>query len=173
MYLRSMNNNAKKEKSDNYGMATWECFRVPKENPQYLSISETIEMAKKAGGENHGFRFIQLPYNMYYDQAMMLKNHQINGKDVSTLEAATHFGIGVFTSVPLMQGRLLQPGVLPDFGGLGPSQRCLQFIRSTPGVVAPLIGQKTQSHVDQNMQVMKIPPMKDSEFSELVKKLAS
>lgn len=156
-----------------YGMATWECFRVPKENPQYLLLSDVMNLAKKVGGENHGFRFIQLPYNMYYDQAFMLKNQQVNGTDVSILEAAISLGVGVFTSVPLMQGRLLAQGVLPDFGGLTPSQRCLQFIRSTPGVIAPLVGQKSSEHVAENLQVMKSSPMKDAEFSDLVKKLVS
>ena len=56
-----------------YGMATWECFRVSNDNPQYLSLEETVNLAKKIGGENHGFKFIQLPFNMYYDQAL-LKN---------------------------------------------------------------------------------------------------
>lgn len=156
-----------------YGMATWECFRVPKDNQHYLSLYDTVNMAKKVGGAEHGFRFIQLPYNLYYDQAFMLKNQQIDGKDVSILDAALSLGIGVFTSVPLMQGRLLAPGVLPDFGGLAPSQRCLQFIRSTPGVVAPLVGQKNPAHVDENLQIMKSAPMKNEEFAELVKKLVS
>lgn len=158
-----------------YGMATWECFRVPKENSHYLSLEETIKTANKVGGESHGFRFIQLPYNMYYDQAFMLKAQLVNGKEMSILDAATALGIGVFTSVPLMQGRLIEPGVtLPDFSGLStPSLKCLQFIRSTPGVVAPLVGQKTQSHVDQNLQIMKTPPMQNTEFAELVKKLVS
>jgi aryl-alcohol dehydrogenase-like predicted oxidoreductase len=157
-----------------YGMATWECYRVSKENPQHLSLSDTVALAKKVGGEDHGFRFIQLPYNLYYDQAFMLKSQSLNGNDVTILDAARTLGIGVFTSVPLMQGRLLAPGTIPDFGGIAqPSLRCLQFIRSTPGVVAPLVGQKSQSHVDQNLQIMKIPPMKEQEFSELVKKLTA
>ena len=157
-----------------YGMATWECYRVPKESPHYLSLQDTVNLAKKAGGQNHGFRFIQLPYNLYYDQALMLKSQPVNGNDVSVLEAAISLGIGVFTSVPLMQGRLLAPGTVPEFGEISqPSLRCLQFIRSTPGVLAPLVGQKTQSHTDQNLKIMKIPPMKESEFTELVKKLVS
>lgn len=157
-----------------YGMATWECYRVPKDNPQYLSLYDTIEIARKAGGQNHGFRFIQLPYNLYYDQAYMLKSQQISGNDASLLDAAMSLGIGVFTSVPLMQGRLLAPGTIPEFGNISqPSLRCLQFIRSTPGVLAPLVGQKTQSHVDQNLQIMKIPPLSTQEFSDLVKKFSS
>lgn len=154
-----------------YGMATWECFRVPPENAQYLSLKDTVEMAKKVGGEKHGFRFIQLPYNMYYDQALMKKNQLFNGDSISILESAVRLGIGVFTSVPLMQGRLLNPGVMPEFNNLKPSLRALQFIRSSPGVLAPLIGQKSIEHVSENMEIMKIPSIPEDEFLALVKKL--
>ncbi len=156
-----------------YGMATWECFRVPPENPQHLSLKETVEMAKKIGGENHGFRFIQLPYNMYYDQALLAKNQLFDGDLISILDAASRLGIGVFSSVPLMQGRLLNPGVMPEFGDLKPSHRALQFIRSSPGVLAPLVGQKSPDHVEENMEIMKIPPIPEGDFLSLVKKLTS
>ena len=156
-----------------YGMATWECFRVPTDNPQYLSLEDIVNMAKKIGGENHGFKFIQLPFNLYYDQALLGKTQTIQNNPVSVLESATRLGIGVFTSVPLMQGRLLQPGVMPEFSDLKPSLRALQFIRSSPGVIAPLVGQKSTEHVTENLEVMKIPPYSDEEFLGLVKKLTS
>ena len=156
-----------------YGMATWECFRVSSDNPQYLSLQETINMAKEVGGENHGFRFIQLPFNMHYDQALLKKNQLLDGFPVSILEAASKLGIGVFTSVPFMQGRLLGPGVIPEFNDLKPSLRALQFIRSSPGVLAPLVGQKSTEHVSENLEIMKIPPLNDDEFISLVKKLTT
>lgn len=156
-----------------YGMATWECFRVEPDNPQYLSLEETVNMAKEVGGENHGFRFIQLPYNMNYDQALLAKNQLIGTEHVSILESAVRLGIGVFTSVPFMQGRLLQPGVMPEFHDLKPSLRALQFIRSTPGVLAPLVGQKSTEHVSENLEIMKIHPLSEDDFLALVKKLTS
>lgn len=156
-----------------YGMATWECFRVPKEHPQYLSVMDVLHIAQEIGGDDHGFRFIQLPYNLYLDQAFMLKNQHVDGYDMSILDAAQRSGIGVFTSVPLMQGRLLAPGVLPDFIDLGPSLKCLQFIRSTPGVLAPLVGQKTPAHVEENLEILKIPPLGKDGFDSLLKKLTS
>lgn len=156
-----------------YGMATWECFRVTKENPQYLSLEETIAIAKKVGGENHGLKFIQLPFNMYYDQALLTKNQTLQNQNMSILEAATRLNIGVFTSVPMMQGRLLTPGTMPEFGELKPSLRALQFIRSSPGVLAPLVGQKTTEHVSENLEIMNIPPLSEEEFLALVKKLTS
>ena len=154
-----------------YGIATWECFRVSSDNPQYLSLQDTIELAKKVGGENHGFRFIQLPFNMHYNQALLVKNQTLDGILVSVLEAAVKLNIGVFTSVPLMQGRLLAPGAMPEFNDLKPSLRALQFIRSSPGVLAPLVGQKSSEHVSENLEIMKIPPMPEDEFLVLVKKL--
>ena len=156
-----------------YGMATWECFRVTKDNPQFLSLEDTVNLAKKIGGTNHGFRFIQLPFNMHYDQALLGKNQMINDKQVSILESATSLGIGVFTSVPFMQGRLLASGVMPEFNDLKPSLRALQFIRSSPGILAPLVGQKSTEHVSENLEIMKIPPIPKDEFLTLVKKLTS
>jgi aryl-alcohol dehydrogenase-like predicted oxidoreductase len=156
-----------------YGMATWECFRVGTENPQYLSLENIVEMAKKIGGDNHGFKFIQLPYNMNYDQALLSKNQTIQSKPVSILESAVTLGIGVFTSVPFMQGRLLAPGVMPDFNDLKPSLRALQFIRSSPGVLAPLVGQKSSEHVMENLEIMNIPPITHDNFLDLVKKLTT
>ena len=157
-----------------YGMATWECFRVPDTDVQYLSLEDTVNMAKRVGGQNHGFRFIQLPFNLHYDQALLARNQLLDSQKVSVLEAATKLGVGVFTSVPFMQGRLLQPGVMPDFHSeLLPSLRALQFLRSTPGVLAPLVGQKTAEHVNENLKIMDIPPIPQDEFAALVKKLTS
>ncbi|BDQ30852.1 aldo/keto reductase [Nitrosopumilus zosterae] len=156
-----------------YGMATWECFRVPHDSPQYLSLEDTVNLAKKIGGEDNGFRFIQLPFNMHYDQALLGKNQLLKSKQVSILEAAASMGIGVFTSVPFMQGRLLTPGVMPEFNELKPSLRALQFIRSSPGVLAPLVGQKSVEHVSENLEIMKIPPIPEDDFLALVKKLTS
>lgn len=156
-----------------YGMATWECFRVPKDNSQYLSLEDTVALAKKIGGENHGFRFIQLPFNLYYDQALLGKNQLFETKNVSILEAGVNLNVGIFTSVPLMQGRLLAPGVMPEFSNLKPSLRALQFIRSAPGVLAPLVGQKSTEHVTENMEIMTVSSLSENEFVALVKKLTS
>jgi len=81
------------------------------------------------------------------------------------------FEVGVFTSVPLMQAKLLSPGAMPEFGKLNAVMRALQFTRSTPGVLSPLVGHKLESHVDENLGIMKISPMSENEFHDLVKKL--
>ena len=156
-----------------YGMATWECFRTTPENPLFLELAEVMDLAIQAGGNEHGFRFIQLPFNLMLDQAYMIKNHGVDGKTVSALEAAQKFNLGVFTSVPLMQGKLLTTNIIPEFGNSSVSVRLLQFVRSTPGITAPLIGHKSESHVKENMDIMKIPPLSESEFDELLKKMVN
>jgi aryl-alcohol dehydrogenase-like predicted oxidoreductase len=154
-----------------YGMATWECFRVPNDNPQFLELSNVMSLANEVGGPEHGFRFIQLTFNMYIDQALILKNQSYDGATESILEVAKKFEVGVFTSVPLMQAKLLSPGVMPEFGTLKPSLRALQFTRSTPGVLTPLVGHKSNTHVQENIEILKIPPLSEPDFYELVKKL--
>ena len=157
-----------------YGMATWECFRVPKDNPQYLSIVDIVKLSKEVGGAESGFRFIQLPYNMYLDQALTLKNQDIDGEQYSILDASMKLGVGVFTSVPLMQAKLLAPNILPEFGGLSkPSQRAIQFVRSTPGIIAPLVGQKSQIHIQENLDLLSKSVLSEIEFSDLIKKLSA
>jgi aryl-alcohol dehydrogenase-like predicted oxidoreductase len=154
-----------------YGMATWECFRVTQENPLFLQLSEVMDLAMEVGGTEHGFRFIQLPFNLMLDQAYLTKNHNVGGKTVSALEAAKEFNLGVFTSVPIMQGKLLAANAIPEFGNFSASVRLLQFVRSTPGITAPLIGHKLESHVKENMNVMKIPPLSELEFNDLIKRM--
>ena len=157
-----------------YGMATWECFRTDEGNNMFLSLEKVIDIAKKITGEDHGFRFIQLPYNFHFDQAYIKENQLYKQEQISILECAQRLGIGVFTSVPLMQGKLLEwVKNCQVFSNFSPSVGALQFVRSTPGVLAPLVGQKSDAHVSENLEVMKIPPFSENEFHDTVKKLVS
>jgi aryl-alcohol dehydrogenase-like predicted oxidoreductase len=157
-----------------YGMATWTCFRVPHEDREYLSLESAVKIAQSVGGNEHGFRFIQLPYNLAYSEALMLRNQSVGSeKNLTILEAAAKLKIGVFTSIPLFQGRLLQSRI-PDYGGLSdPVAKLVQIVRSSPSVIAPLIGQKKAEHVRQNLQVANVPPLSADEFKQAVKALTS
>ena len=73
-----------------------------------------------------------------------------------------------------MQGRLLDWAKdKPDLSTVSPSVGLLQFIRSTPGVLAPLVGQKSDAHVTENLEVMKIDPLSQDDFIKTVKNLTS
>ena len=155
-----------KNKIRYYGMATWTCFRVGEENKEYLSLDEVYNIAKSVGGIDHGFRFIQLPYNLAYSEALFLKNQNVGfEKNLTILEAAKRLKIGVFSSVPLLQGKLIQTKI-PDYseGLTDPVMKLLQIIRSSPSIIAPLIGQKKMDHVKKNNKISEIPPLNEEEF---------
>jgi aryl-alcohol dehydrogenase-like predicted oxidoreductase len=155
-----------KNKIRYYGMATWTCFRVGEENKEYLSLDEVYNIAKSIGGIDHGFRFIQLPYNLAYSEALFLKNQNVgNEKKLTILEAAKKLKIGVFSSVPLLQGKLIQTKI-PDYSETltDPIMKLLQIIRSSPSIIAPLIGQKKMEHVNKNNKISEIPPLSEEEF---------
>jgi len=149
-----------------YGMATWTCFRVSEENKEYLSLAEVYNIAKSIGGIDHGFRFIQLPYNLAYSEALFLKNQNVgNEKKLTILEAAKKLKIGVFSSVPLLQGKLIQTKI-PDYskGLTDPIMKLVQIIRSSPSIIAPLIGQKKMDHVNNNNKISEVRPLSEEEF---------
>ena len=157
-----------------YGMATWTCFRAKPNDDEYLSLEACVKEAERVGGKGHGFRFIQLPYNLAYSEALMLHNQTVGSeKNLTILEAANRLGMGIFTSIPLFQGRLLEAKI-PDFGGLTEIvPKLLQIVRSSPSVIAPLVGQKKPEHVEENLKIAKHPPLGQQEFAEAVKVLTS
>src|SRR6185437_7716935 len=152
-----------------YGMATWTCFRVPQDNKEYLSLQEVVKLAEKVGGKEHGFRFIQLPYNLAYSEALLLKSQSVGGqKNLTILEAAETLGIHIFTSIPLFQSRLLRAQI-PDYMGLSDQVlKLVQVIRSSPSVIAPLIGYKTREHLEQDLKIAEIPPLNSKEFEQVI-----
>ncbi|HEY1249414.1 MAG TPA: aldo/keto reductase [Nitrososphaera sp.] len=156
-----------KNKIRYYGMATWTCFRVPPDSPEYLSLEQVVKYAESVGGRNHGFRFIQLPYNLAYSEALLLRNQTVGSeKNLTILQAATKLNIGIFTSIPLFQGRLLH-GDVPSYGNVNdPISKLVQIIRSSPAVIAPLIGQKKPEHVEENLKIANIPPLSKDEFNK-------
>ncbi|MFN2434420.1 MAG: aldo/keto reductase [Nitrososphaeraceae archaeon] len=153
-----------------YGMATWTCFRLSQNEREYLSLKEMVKIAEKVGGKNHGFRFIQLPYNLAYREAYLLKNQSIGvDNGLTILEACNRLNIGVFTSVPLLQAKLFGAKI-PDYLGYNDQLlKIVQIIRSTPNVIAPLIGQKKPNHVKENNELAKVAPLTTVEFSEAIK----
>jgi aryl-alcohol dehydrogenase-like predicted oxidoreductase len=157
-----------------YGMATWTCFRVPVGSQEYFSLEQAVKCAESVGGKDHGFRFIQLPYNLAYSEALLLKNQSVGSEEnLTILQAAAKLDIGIFTSIPLFQGRLLRSQI-PDYGNItDPVAKLLQIIRSSPSVIAPLIGQKKVEHVEENIKIANIPPLSEEEFKQAVRVLTN
>jgi aryl-alcohol dehydrogenase-like predicted oxidoreductase len=156
-----------------YGLATWNGFRVPFEHKQHLDLYEIYNIAKEVGGENHHFRFIQLPYNLAMTEAYTLKNQLYNDTYYSTLELAEILGIYTYISAPLFQGRILRPldeKIKKLFKVEKDIHVPIQFVRSTPGVGTVLIGMSKLNHLIENIQIENYPKLTNQEFICIIQK---
>ncbi len=149
-----------------YGMATWSCLRVGKDEPEHVNLDDVVDVAREVGGEEHGFRFVQLPFNVAMNEALTQKSQRIADEPLTTFDAASRLGVGVFTSVPLSQARLLNQTRVPELEG-SRALSLIQFARSAhPAILAPLIGQKSPEHVKENLRIATMPPLGEAEFKE-------
>lgn len=149
-----------------YGLASWICFRVPGRDHEHLNLEDVADVARNVGGEEHGFRFIQLPFNVAMTEALTVNNQRIADEPMSTFEAAERLGIGVFVSAPLAQGRLVAHPQMPETQGLKVLS-LLQFVRSAhPAIIAPLVGQKDSAHVRDNLRLSSIAPLDTDDFEK-------
>lgn len=154
-----------------YGAATWHGFRRDPTAADYLSLQDVLAAARAAGGPDHHFRVIQLPYNLAMPEAFTRANQRVGGDVVSTLEAAQRLGVYVMASASVYQGQLarnLPPVVAEYLPGLATdAQRALQFVRSTPGIGTALVGMKSASHVTENAVVATVQPLPWEQFKRL------
>lgn len=158
-------------KIGSYGTATWNGFRQPPTAQDYLSLAELEKIAREAGGAQHHFRVIQLPYNLAMPEAFTRANQSVDGEAVPLLEAARRLGIYVMISASIYQGQLSRN--LPAFLGevlaglTTDAQRAIQFVRSTPGVGTALVGMKRGAHVEENAALARVAPVPWGKFQKL------
>ncbi|HYP26545.1 MAG TPA: aldo/keto reductase [Blastocatellia bacterium] len=154
-----------------YGTATWNGYRQPPRSRDYLSLAEIEQAARDAGGDDHHFRVIQLPYNLAMPEALTSGNQTVEGNQMSAFEAASQLGITSMCSASLLQSKLahsLPPFVDNALSGLNSdAQRAIQFVRSTPGVATALIGMSQRAHVEENLMVARVPPAPIEQFLQL------
>ena len=148
-----------------YGLATWDCLRTRPSDAGYLSLDDALRVAERAGGSEHGFRFLQFPFNLAMPEAATFRNQPGPGAATTLFEAAARSKMGCFTSVPLFQGQLARGG--PKRPGLTAAQTALQFSRSAPGTLGPLVGQKRLEHLSENLEVAALPPWDEASFRAL------
>ncbi|MFB6102033.1 MAG: aldo/keto reductase [Haloplanus sp.] len=151
---------------DQYGVATWEAFRVPPGDDAHLSLPAVVDRARSAaetvGNEASGFGAIQLPFNVHMADAFTVPAHEFEGEHRSALAVAHALDLDVFTSASLAQGDLasgLPAGVDAELSGDTPAQRAINFARSAPGVTCALVGASDPEHVDENVAAGTFDPL--------------
>lgn len=154
-----------------YGTATWTGYRVPEDNPEFLSLEQIVNTAREVAGNGHHFKVVQLPVNLAMVEAYTDANQPLKGEKYTFLEAATELGITVMSSASILQSRLAS-GLDPIFsaylkGLRTDAQRAIQFTRSIPGLTTSLVGMGSISHVEENLEVAKVPPLALDDYLKL------
>ncbi|WP_256298767.1 aldo/keto reductase [Haloarchaeobius salinus] len=151
---------------DHYGVATWECFRVPQDHESYLSLAEVVGRARaaaeSAGNAATHFRAIQLPFNVHMADAFTVEAQPSADGPVSTLRLAHEADLDVFTSASILQGDLadgLPEDVDARVAGETAVQRAINFARSAPGVTCSLVGASRTEHVAENVDAGRFEPL--------------
>ncbi|MFQ5894994.1 MAG: aldo/keto reductase [Nitrospinota bacterium] len=157
-----------------YGTATWEGYRRPSNARDYLSLAEVVGCARKAGGEEHHFKVVQLPLNLAMPEAFAFQNQSVDGEKVSFLEAAASFRVAAMASGSILQGQVARnlPAIVGEvFPGLETdAQRAIQFVRSTPGLGVALVGMKETAHVVENLWLATKPPADRDQYLKLFRR---
>ena len=151
-----------------YGIASWNGFRVSPDSRDYHSLEQIVRVAREVGGDSHGFRFIQLPFNLAMPESFVVQNQIVRGEAMSVLEAAELLGISVVASASILQGRVaagLPEAVREPLGSLATdAQTGIQFVRSTPGITTALVGMSRREHVEENLQLARVQPVHPEDF---------
>ena len=154
-----------------YGVATWNGFRVAPDARDYLSLSSMVEIAREIAGDNHHFRFIQLPVNLAMPEALFFRNQRLDDEYVAVTEAAQRLDITVVASASILQGQVargLPEAIRAALGSLATdAQTGIQFVRSAPAVYTALVGMSHLPHVEENLQLVKIEPIGPSAVKSL------
>ncbi len=153
-----------------YGLATWNAFRDESKAHGYFSLAEMEEIAREVGGNDHHFRFVQLPVNLAMPEALIRPNQVVQGKTMAVVQAARALGITLVSSAALLQGQLTRnlPPYIGDALGLKKnSEQALQFARSVPGVTTALVGMSRVEHVRANLALVGVEPAPRDQFLKL------
>lgn len=144
-----------------YGVATWSGFRLAADDPAALDLRRLVETARSVGGDDHGFRFAQLPVSLALPEGVGRAGQRVEEELLPAIAAARRLGLTVVGSGPLAQAKLVKEG-LPEraaglddvetWQGLSPAQTAIHFARSS-GVDCTLIGMSSPEHVAENLAV--------------------
>jgi aryl-alcohol dehydrogenase-like predicted oxidoreductase len=158
-----------------YGVATWNGFLYEIGQSEHISLEKLIECAKKAGGDNHRFKYIQVPFNIGKSEAYTKISQKVENQECTIIQAAYRLGVGVISSSSLMQMNLFHKSFSPETGAIldnsmilkSDIQLALQFCRSTPGVVSSLFGTIVPKHVQENCEISKIKAVSRAKYDLL------
>lgn len=164
----------KEGKIVHYGIASWNGFLYEEEHTEYLSLLKIVEIAHKIGGENHGFKYLQSPFNMAKPHAYNYPNQRYSdGFYYPLMHVCEAFGITMFGSSPLLQKNLFKRPFVSKIGemmnttDLNDVASALQFARSA-GAISAIFGAVEPGHVIDNTILAYLPTASDKAMNTLI-----
>ncbi|MEW5832877.1 MAG: aldo/keto reductase [Campylobacterota bacterium] len=158
-----------------YGVASWNGFLYEEEHTEYVSLGAIVNIARRVGGAEHGFKYLQAPFNLAKPHAMAYANQQCeNGFYYPLMHACAHYGVTMIASSPLLQknlfkrpfaakiGELLNTTPLTDVAG------ALQFARSA-GAISAVFGAVDPAHVSDNAMLAYLGAASPDAMRSLIK----
>jgi aryl-alcohol dehydrogenase-like predicted oxidoreductase len=149
-------------KMRNYGVATWNGFRVDPNARGYHSLEQMVDVARDISGDAHHFRFVQLPVSLAMPEALFFPNQRVDDEWLTAVEAAERLGVNVIASASILQGQVargMPEAIRQAMGSLATdAQTGIQFVRSAPGITTALVGMSNVAHVEENLELVRVEP---------------
>ncbi len=146
-----------------YGIASWNGFLYEEDHAEYLSLSKVVEMARSAGGDDHGFKYLQSPFNLAKHHAYSYNNQCCDdGLYYPLMHACARYDINFLGSSPLLQKNLFKRPFSSKIGELMQTDKlsdvasALQFARSA-GAICSIFGAVNPAHVVDNAILGYVP----------------
>lgn len=158
-----------------YGIAAWNGFLYEADHTEYISLKKVVEIAHRVGGENHGFKYIQSPFNLAKPHAYGYANQQCeDGLYYPMMHACAQYDLTFIGSSALLQKNLFKRAFNPTVGELLNTSElndvasALQFARSAGGITA-VFGAVDPAHVIDNAVLGFLPSASIDAVNSLMK----
>lgn len=165
----------REDKIGAYGIASWNGFLYEEEHTEYISLAKVMEIARRVGGDDHGFKYLQSPFNMAKPHAYGYANQQCeDGMYYPLMHACAQFDLSLLGTSPLLQKNLFKRpfaakiGELMQTGELSDVASALQFARSA-GAITAIFGAVEPSHVIDNTILAYVPNASAEAMNTLIR----
>lgn len=158
-----------------YGVALWNGLLNEVDHSEYVSILDLHKIAVKVGGENHGFKYLQMPYNLGKTNSLTYSNQKFTeGNYYPAQIVAKQLGINVIASSSLLQMKLFQApfsqkvtDLLSD-STLSDIHYAIQFTRSSPFITSALFTSAQPEHIKNNLILNKVPKTDEISYKAIL-----
>ena len=158
-----------------YGIAAWNGFLYEAEHTEYLSLQRIVDIAYLVGGKEHGFKYLQSPFNLAKPHAYGYSNQRCpDGLYYPLMHACAKFGLTYIGSSPLLQKNLFKrPFASAIAEALNTTElndiaSALQFARSA-GSISAVFGAADPAHVIDNAVLGYLPDAPIEAINALMK----